>query len=149
MATIIGLLLVVFFALVALAVDIGYIMLTQTELQAAADSATLAGGTELLPGLGRFATKTYEEVDAAARPVAVQFAAANSAGGLDSVYADAGRDVAFGHAIFDTVAGVWTREWGFEHAPYNMITVTLHREGAAADYCKLTGRFLRRLRNVI
>jgi len=128
----IALLMLVLFAAVALAVDIGYIMLTQTELQAAADAATLGGGTELLPGLGRFATRTPLQVEQAARPVAVQFAAANGAGGLSAAYADPQRDVAFGHAVFDADAGVWQRSWGSDYAPYNMVTVTLHRDQAGS-----------------
>ena len=73
-------------ATIALAIDLGYILLTKTELHAAADSAALAGGTELLAGLGVDKTKTPAEVDTAARAAAVAFAANNYAG--DSVYSN-------------------------------------------------------------
>jgi hypothetical protein len=128
------LLLIIFvlLALAALAVDVGYVLLTQTQLQAAADSATLAGGTELMPGLSRFATKTPAEVEAAARPVAVQFAGFHRAGEQGSVFADPARDVAFGRAVFDNDTGEWVRQWGSEHAPYNMVTATLLRNQAGS-----------------
>ena len=79
-ALIILVLLVVLIGMVAMVVDVGFIVMTKSQMQAADDSATLAGGTELLSGLGRYATKTPAEVEAAARPVAVQFAASNRAG---------------------------------------------------------------------
>ena len=41
----------VMIGLVAISVDVGYVMVTRTQLQAAADSATLSGGTEVFSGL--------------------------------------------------------------------------------------------------
>ena len=57
-AAITALLLVAILGLIACALDIGYIEMTRTQLQAAADASSLAAGTELLPGLGYFKTKT-------------------------------------------------------------------------------------------
>ena len=122
------LVILIFFAMVALVFDVGYIMSTQTQMQAAVDSAALAGATELLDGVGRFATKTPSQVEAAARPVAVQFAGYHPNGNKASSYADPARDVTFGHAAFDSATGRWTRSWGTAYAPYNMITVTLRRD---------------------
>jgi hypothetical protein len=118
----------VLFAVVALAFDIGHIMCTQTQLQAAVDAAALAGATELLAGVGCFATKTPAQVEAAARPVAVEFAGYHPNGDLAHSYADPSRDVAFGHATFNSVTKKWDCAWGTAHSPYNMVKVTLRRD---------------------
>jgi hypothetical protein len=127
------LVILVFFGLMALVFDVGYIMSTQTQMQAAVDSAALAGATELLDGVGRFATKTPSQVEAAARTVATQFAGYHPNGNQANSYADPSRDITFGHADFAPATGRWTRSWGTDFAPYNMITVTLRRdqEGSA------------------
>jgi hypothetical protein len=123
----------VMFALAAMAFDVGYIMCTQTQLQAAVDAATLAGATELRSGVGRFATRTPEQVEAAARPVAVQFAGYHPNGNQALSYADPSRDIAFGHAAFNSATRKWDCSWGAAYSPYNMIKVTLRRdqEGSA------------------
>ncbi len=93
--------LMVVIALGSLVIDMGYVTMSKAQMQATADAAALAGGTELMPGLGLYAWKTPEQVAAAARPAAVQFAAANRAGEVPSAYLDAERDVLFGKAVFD------------------------------------------------
>ena len=109
----------------ALAVDIGFICLTKSRLQSAADAATLSGGIELYDGWGLGAVATANEVELASRAAAVQIAAAHSAGEIASVYADPDRDVALGRRVWDAEANEWTETYGT--APFNLIKVTLIR----------------------
>ncbi|MGI9515598.1 MAG: TadE/TadG family type IV pilus assembly protein, partial [Pirellulaceae bacterium] len=67
-----GLLMMILLGMVALAVDIGWILVARTQLQSASDSGSLAGGTELLPGLGPNAYRTPAQVQANAELQAVQ-----------------------------------------------------------------------------
>jgi hypothetical protein len=133
-----GLIIILFvvlilFTLAAMAIDVGHIMCTQTQLQAAVDAATLAGATELVAGVGRFATKTPGQVEVAARAVAVQFASYHPNGDQARSYADPSRDIAFGHASFNSATRKWDCSWGAAYSPYNVIKVALRRdqEGSA------------------
>lgn len=125
----IGLVLALFMG--AMAVDVGYMMMAKTQMQAVADSAALAAGTELMPGLGQMAYRTPSEVAAAGREAAVAFARENRAGDVRAAFVDPERDVFFGRAIFDSTSGSWQRTWGA--APFNMASVVVHRnqEGSA------------------
>ncbi len=131
-AVISAVVLVVLIGFVAMGVDVGYIIMTRTQLQSASDSAALAGGTELLPGLGVSRWKDPGEVAAAVKPRAVEYAAMHRAGDQDSVFADGERDVRLGKAVFDPGSGEWIQDWGV--APYNMVGVDLHRwDSGSAD----------------
>lgn len=125
-AVITGIVLLLLMGITALAIDLGFLMLGRTQMQAASDASSLAGGTELMSGLGRFATRTPAEVEVAARPVARTFAAANRAAELDSAFIDQNRDVQFGRANFDAASGGWVQTLGA--APYNMVRVTVRRD---------------------
>jgi Flp pilus assembly protein TadG len=126
MGVLLAVTLVVVIGLGALAIDSGYLCLTKTQMQAANDAAALAGGTELLSGLGAVARKTPEQVAAAASTAAVQFAAANRDGDVSSAYVAPERDLFFGKAVFDSLSGTWQQSYGT--TPYNMITAVLHRD---------------------
>ena len=125
-AMIVGVLLVVIVGMVACAVDTGWIALTRVQLHAAADSAALAGGTELMPGLGLNATATSAEVQTLAVAAAVEFAGRNRGGDRNSCYCDGGRDVIMGTAVFDPDAGVWIKTPGA--TPFNYVQANLHRD---------------------
>jgi hypothetical protein len=131
-AVTVGLLLVVIVGMVAYAFDTGWIALTRVQLHAAADSGALAGGTELMPGLGFNQTATPDEVRAAATVAAIEFAGRNPGGDRGSCYCDGGRDVIMGTAIFDPDAGQWVKTPGA--TPYNYVQANLHRdqEGSTA-----------------
>jgi len=78
-------LLVVLVAMVAFALDIGYICRVQAELQNAADAAALAGAHEALQAVVRGDTDAMEIADDtidAARQTAQQLSAFNQAGGV-------------------------------------------------------------------
>jgi Flp pilus assembly protein TadG len=83
-----AILLVFLFALIAFAVDLGWIMAVRVEMQSAADSAALAGAQQLLdPSYlsGTGATNTGSASDDAvkkANTAAQSFAAQNTAGGV-------------------------------------------------------------------
>src|SRR5207247_2375824 len=103
--------------LVALVIDIGFVAMTKTQLQAAADSAALAGGMDLIKGLGSAPTLTPSATMSLAQQDAVTFATNNRAGDQASIYCNASRDVRFGNAVFNDASQTWTQSWGV--APYN------------------------------
>jgi Flp pilus assembly protein TadG len=129
-ALLFALFLVVMMGMVACALDIGWILMTRTQLQAAADSAALAGGTELMPGLGYLPSKTPSEVEAAVRPVATAYAAEHPNGEVAATFADATRDVDLGWATFDSDSGSWTFSTSGDptNGWYNAVRVTLRRD---------------------
>lgn len=118
--------MVMVFGFAAFSVDVGYIALTKTQLQAADDGATLAAGMELLPGLGLGAWKTPEEVKVSAGEAAKAVAAANRAGDQPQIYADPNRDLRFGQYTWNATTGAYEKVWGA--TPYNMVEVTLRRD---------------------
>jgi hypothetical protein len=124
-AAIVGVLLVVLIGMVACAFDAGWIAMTRAQLHAAADAAALAGGTELMQGLGVNATATPADVQTAATAAAVEFAGRNPNGDRQSCYCDGGRDVILGTAIFDPDAGQWIKTPGA--VPYNYVQANLLR----------------------
>ncbi len=121
----IGLLMMILLGMVALAVDIGFIQVTRTQLQSASDAGSLAGGTELLPGLGASAFRTPAQVQANAEAQAVAFVAEHPAGDAPSANIVASRDVRMGQGYLDIATGVWSFQWGV--APYNAVGVTTLR----------------------
>ncbi len=129
-AVIAAAIMVVVMAFAAFTVDVGYITLTKSQLQNAADGATLAAGQELAGGLGADPILSNSLVVANARAVAVDMASRNKAGDKDSVYANPINDVRFGQYEFDASTQSWQENWGA--TPYNMVEVTLRR-GTALD----------------
>lgn len=94
--------------LVALVVDLGYLMLAQTQLQDAADAAALAGSAVLAQG------------PAAARAEAQRFASLNTVG-KSSVTINAS-DIVLGH--WDCVSHTFTPMTGSDEANADSIQVT-------------------------
>jgi Flp pilus assembly protein TadG len=135
MAMITALVLVAILGLVACALDIGYIEMARTQLQAAADASSLAGGTELLPGLGLFKTKTPDEVADAAAPVAAEYAGYNRNAERGGTHVDEDRDVVFGKATFDASGcNCWQKTPASEGAEYyNYVEVTPLRNQPGGD----------------
>ena len=125
-----GILLTVLLGIVACAMDIGWIHMTRAELQNASDAAVLSTGPEIVEGLGRFATLTPAQVEAAARPMAVTYAGLNRNGDVAATYVNP-TDIQFGYAVYDETTG-WSKNWG-STAPdtgYNMIRVVTYRDKA-------------------
>lgn len=122
-------LLTVLFAFVALSVDTGRVVLTETQMQNAADAASLAASQEIEAavyeagqGQGSATIDANSIAVEAARNMAEQVAAAND------VYIDPQDDVQFGKRIYNPVSGNWTVQWN--GTPYNVVKVTAHRDGS-------------------
>jgi hypothetical protein len=124
MVALIAFALIMIFAFVAFTVDIGWLTVTKTQLQNAADASALGSDMNLLKGFGPGATMTTAQVTTTAQNVAVTVAAANKAGDINSVYCNGSRDVQLGQYQWNGTS--WTMNWGV--TPYNMSRVTLHRD---------------------
>lgn len=110
----------------ACAFDIGWIAMTRTQLQAAADASALAGATELLPGLGPKPSRTTTQTTSFVGSQAVTYASLHRNGEAETTYASATRDVVLGRAYWDTQSGKYLKQVGA--TPYNMVQVTLLRD---------------------
>jgi Mg-chelatase subunit ChlD len=122
-------LLTVLFAFLALSVDTGRVVLTETEMQNAADAASLAASQEIQAavhaagqGVGSATIDANSIAVQAAREMAAEVADANG------VFVDANTDVEFGKRIYNPGDGSWSVQWG--GAPYNVVRVTARRDGA-------------------
>src|SRR5690606_19503511 len=98
--------LVVLFAFLALSLDIGRMVLTETEMQNAVDAAALAASQEISAavhaagqGEGSAHVDPNSIAAEAARAVAAQVAAANG------VYVDPATDISFGKRRYDPGTG--------------------------------------------
>jgi Flp pilus assembly protein TadG len=121
-------LLTVLFAFVALSVDTGRVVLTETEMQNAADAAALAASQEIQAavyaagqGVGSATVDANSIAVQAARQMAAEVAEANN------VFVDANSDVEFGKRIYSPASGDWSVQWG--GAPYNVVRVKARRNG--------------------
>jgi hypothetical protein len=123
--------------LLAISIDVGYLMQTRTQLQATADSAVLSGGTELMSGLRSEDPVTPSTVVSKGSSAAVEYAAKHRNGDQFPTFADPSRDVRFGWAKYDFTANPpgWATNWG-QQIPtvggYNLIGVTLLRNQAGS-----------------
>lgn len=122
-------LLTVLFAFLALSVDTGRVVLTETQMQNAADAASLAASQEIQAavhsagqGVGSATIDANSIAVEAAREMAAQVAEANG------VYIDPANDVQFGKRIYNPSGGDWNVQWG--GAPYNVVKVMARRTGS-------------------
>jgi len=121
-----GFSLVAIFAFVALSVDTGRIVLTQTRMQNAVDAASLAAAQEITAavyaagqGQGSANIDANSIAVEAARAMATQVAAANG------VFIDPQNDVQFGKRGYDEATGTWPIQWG--GTPFNVVQVVARR----------------------
>lgn len=124
-------LMVVILAFTAFTVDLAYISLTKTQLQAAADGSALAAGLEMGDGFGptpvSASTVLSEGADAAQSVAAV-----HKNGDLSSTYLNTSRDVRFGTLTWNGDSHIWRETW--DASPYNLVEVTLIRgQNASTD----------------
>ena len=131
--------MVMVMAFVVFTVDLGYIALTKTQLHNAADAAVLGAGIELPAGLGLDATLSEIDVEEIASQAAVDVAALQRSGNLDSAYLNASRDVRFGKRDWDPVTNNWQDTW--DTGPYNMVEVTTRRDQEYFQYCDYWFRY--------
>src|SRR3972149_924271 len=102
-------LLTVLFAFLALSVDTGRVVLTETQMQNAADAASLAASQEIQAavhaagqGVGSATIDANSIAVQAARQMAAEVADANG------VYLDPAADVEFGKRIYNPTDGSWS-----------------------------------------
>lgn len=124
--------MIVLLGFVAFTLDVGFIDLTKTQLQAATDASALSAAQDLGFGFGTHPQSAHD-VSTAARATSVDIAGRHFAGARAGVYLDPSRDIRFGQLRWDEATGKWKQYWGT--FPYNLIEVTAHRdqEGSAAD----------------
>lgn len=121
-------LMVVLLGFVAMTVDIGFIELTRTQLQSAADASALSGAMEL-SGIDEPAL-----VRTNARNAVVQTAAMHRAGDKASVSIDPVSDITFGKLVWNGNSQTYKIQWGENQTPYNVIKVRAMRTtGAGGD----------------
>ena len=122
--------LVMLLGFVALTVDIGFLMQTKTQLQAAADGSILSGALELPDGWGPGKVSTTTQVQTATGTVTQTVAATYKVGEMPSAYIDTTRDLRFGQRT-QNAQGAWVETWGT--SPYNMVEVTVRRDQPLAN----------------
>ncbi len=121
-----GFALVAVFAFVALSVDTGRIVQTESQMQNAVDAASLAAAQEITAAVHAAGQGTGSaDIDAnsiainAARLIAEEVAAANG------VYIDPATDVRFGKRRYDVPTDTWPIEW--DTSPFNVVQVVARR----------------------
>jgi Flp pilus assembly protein TadG len=124
-----GFALIAIFAFVALSVDTGRMVLTETEMQNACDASVLAAAQEINAavyaagqGQGSANIDANSIAIAAARQMAARVAEEND------VYVNPDTDVRFGRRKYNEATNSWPIEWGAD--PYNVVQVTARRTDA-------------------
>jgi Flp pilus assembly protein TadG len=129
-----AILLIPLLGLVAFAVDLGWIVLTQSDLQNAADSAALAGAGQMMNGFVMYNLPNQSSnqlsilntAESGAKSWAKKFAGLNTAGGVSSLTL-LDSDIQFG---FTDANGAYTAY--ASGSPYpNTIKVTMRRDSTA------------------
>ena len=124
-----GFVLTMLFAFVAMSVDSGRIVLTETEMQNAVDAAALAASQEITAAV--YAAGQGEgdaNIDAnsiaieSARQMAAEVALANG------VYVNGETDVYFGKRAYDSATDSWPIQWNVP--PFNVVRVVARRTNA-------------------
>jgi len=125
-------LIAVLFAFVALSVDTGRVVLTETRMQNAVDAASLAASQEITAavyaagqGQGSANIDANSIAVASARTMAAQVAQANG------VFVDPANDVKFGKRVYDSASGTWPVQW--DESPFNVVQVSARRTGSNTD----------------
>lgn len=118
-------------AMVAFAVDLGYIATTKTELQSAADGAALASAIEVIDGLGASPLKSQSQMQIAAKAAAVAVAQQNGNGDLSATYLDPNQHLRFGRTTWNATTNRWDKTWGT--TPANIIEVVTHRDATGSS----------------
>lgn len=125
-----ALLITFLFALVAFAVDLGYISRTKTQLQSAVDGSALAAAIELGDGLGYGARLSPTAAASAGRAAASDVAYKNPNGDQNSTSIQTATDMQFGQYNWNATNMAWEKSWNT--TPYNLVKVTVRRGGAVS-----------------
>ena len=116
-AVLAGLSLTVLLAMVAFAVDVGMIALTQARLQKNADAAALAAAQQLSGTLPAATVRTN------ACQAAQNIYIANVGGNAANAYFNPNQDVLFGQSVWNAQSQTYTYNWGNQYTPYNVVQV--------------------------
>jgi Flp pilus assembly protein TadG len=127
-----GFALVAIFAFVALSVDTGRMVLTETEMQNACDAAVLAAAQEInaavyAAGQGQGSAN----IDANSIAVAAARTMAQLVAEKNGVYVDPEIDVRFGRRHHDGATNTWPIEWDSD--PYNVVQVAARKTNTDLD----------------
>ena len=109
----------------AFTTDVGFILHTRSQMQAAADGSVLSAALELPNGWGAGSTLTRGQVEANAQVAAQAVAVTYRVGEQPAAYLDPTRDMRFGNRSKDA-QGQWVESWNVQ--PYNMVEVTIRRD---------------------
>jgi hypothetical protein len=123
--------MVAMFAMLAMAVDLGYVALVRTQSQNSADAAALAATCYLMNAPG----SVTRDLDTA-RDTAEQFAGYNRVGGLAPELASA--DVAFGRYEYSVSGGAMVLDFANPSA-YNATRVRVHRAEVPTFFARVLG----------
>ncbi|HTI50194.1 MAG TPA: pilus assembly protein TadG-related protein, partial [Planctomycetaceae bacterium] len=118
--------MVMLFAFLAFAVDVGFISLTRARLQNNADAAALAAAQQLS------GTSDPATVRANARQAAYDVIVANVGGNAANANFDAEQDVSFGKSTWNAGSNSYTYQWGDQYTPYTAVKVFARRDIRAA-----------------
>lgn len=121
-----ALMMVMLFAFLAFAIDVGFISLTRARLQNNADAAALAAAQQL-SGTAEPAT-----IRANARQAAYDVVLANVGGDAGNANFDAEQDVMFGKSTWNAGTNSYTYQWGDQYTPYTAVKVFARRDFRAA-----------------
>jgi Flp pilus assembly protein TadG len=128
-------LMIFLLGMVAFSVDVGYMVLTASELQSAADAAALAGCGQLVQGFVQYNLPSQpasnlpsilSTAQSRARTAAKTFAGYNAAGGVSSLKLN-DSDIEFG---FTDASGNYTPQPTYTGYP-NTVKVTMRRDSSA------------------
>jgi Flp pilus assembly protein TadG len=133
LAPLAALLTIPLLAMLAFSVDMSYIVLTRTELQAAADAGALAAAQSLQAGYIQYnqTTNPISTYTSAATTVAKNIVQANSAGGQTLVF-NSSTDITFGYT--DPSSGTYTTPTNYYP---NTVMVTARRDSTGSHPLKL------------
>ena len=131
-------LITVLFAFMALSVDTGRVVLTETQMQNAVDAASLAASEEITSAVYK-AGQGQGSANIDANSIAVSSARAMAAdvAKRNGVYVNPSTDVQFGKRVFDTNSGQWTTQWNA--SPYSVVKVSARRTNS--DLTAQDGQF--------
>ncbi len=117
-------LIVVLLAMVAFAVDIGFVLLTRTQLQRAADAAALAAAWEMIDDESLSGNGETNVLSSEIRTKAEEYAASNRVLRQQSQLAL--QDVSMGY-VADPFSSNWHMQESGGAGPYNAVTVHVRR----------------------
>lgn len=133
-----GFALIAIFAFVALSVDTGRMVLTETKMQNAVDAAVLAAAQEITAAVYAAGQgQGSANIDANSIAVTEARAMAGVVAEANGIYIDPQTDVKFGRRYYDSETGAWPIEW--DASPFNVVQVVARRTGA--DVSQPDGEF--------